>query len=158
MTVQDSALHLRSRRQHHPHPRRRPADDLLQQPSGRARHDYTYDALYRLIEATAASISARRRSHLRPTWNDNFRESSFAGPGDPNDCRRCATTPSGIEYDAVGNFEQLIHQAANGNWTRAYAYNEPSLLEPAKKSNRLSSTTIAADRPTRPTPTTRTAT
>ena len=23
------------------------------------------------------------------------------------------------EYDPVGNFLQLIHQAANGNWTRA---------------------------------------
>ena len=28
------------------------------------------------------------------------------------------------EYDAVGNFVQLIHQAANGNWTRSYRYNE----------------------------------
>jgi len=27
-------------------------------------------------------------------------------------------------YDAVGNFQKLIHQAANGNWTRDYAYNE----------------------------------
>ena len=45
-------------------------------------------------------------------------------------------------YDAVGNFEKLIHQAANGNWTRAYAYNEASLLEAGKKSNRLSSTTV----------------
>ena len=48
------------------------------------------------------------------------------------------------EYDAVGNFEKLIHQAANGNWTRAYTYNEPSLIEPAKQSNRLSSTTIGS--------------
>ena len=47
------------------------------------------------------------------------------------------------EYDAVGNFQNLIHQAANGNWTRAYAYDELSLLEPTKKSNRLSGTTIA---------------
>ena len=47
-------------------------------------------------------------------------------------------------YDAVGNFERLIHQAANGNWTRAYAYNEASLIEPGKQSNRLSSTTVGA--------------
>jgi RHS repeat-associated protein len=46
-------------------------------------------------------------------------------------------------YDAVGNIEQLIHQAANGNWTRPYAYNEPSLIEPGKKSNRLSSTSVS---------------
>ena len=25
------------------------------------------------------------------------------------------------DYDAVGNFLQMIHQAPNGNWTRGYA-------------------------------------
>jgi RHS repeat-associated protein len=48
------------------------------------------------------------------------------------------------EYDAVGNFLKMIHQAANGSWTRAYAYEEPSLLEFAKTSNRLSRTSIGA--------------
>ena len=42
----------------------------------------------------------------------------------------------------VGNFQAMVHQAVNGNWTRAYAYNETSLLEPAKKSNRLSLTAL----------------
>ena len=63
------------------------------------------------------------------------------------------------EYDAVGNFLELIHQAANGNWTRSYAYNEPSLIEPSKKNNRLSSTTVGSSNPApRPIPTTPTAT
>ena len=35
-----------------------------------------------------------------------------------------------------------MHQATNGNWTRAYTYNEASLIEPGKKSNRLSSTAV----------------
>jgi RHS repeat-associated protein len=48
------------------------------------------------------------------------------------------------EYDAVGNFLKMIHQAANGSWTREYAYEEPSLLEFTKTSNRLSRTTIGA--------------
>jgi RHS repeat-associated protein len=48
------------------------------------------------------------------------------------------------EYDAVGNFLKMIHQAANGSWTREYAYEEPSLLEFAKTSNRLSRTSIGA--------------
>jgi hypothetical protein len=34
------------------------------------------------------------------------------------------------------------HQAVNGNWTRAYAYNEASLTEPGKTSNRLSQTAL----------------
>jgi len=38
----------------------------------------------------------------------------------------------------------MIHQAANGSWTREYAYEEPSLLEFAKTSNRLSRTSIGA--------------
>lgn len=45
-------------------------------------------------------------------------------------------------HDAVGNFEQLIHQAVNGNWTRSYSYDEPSLIESSKKSNRLSRATV----------------
>jgi len=48
------------------------------------------------------------------------------------------------QYDEAGNILNLIHQAQNGNWTRGYTYNETSLLEPAKKSNRLSSTIVGA--------------
>ena len=59
----------------------------------------------------------------------------------------CAATLNGNEYDAVGNFLRLHHQATNGNWTRSYAYNEPSLLEPVKNNNRLSSATIGAVNP-----------
>ena len=38
----------------------------------------------------------------------------------------------------------MSHVAGNGagNWTRTYAYNETSLLEPAQKSNRLSQTAL----------------
>ena len=36
----------------------------------------------------------------------------------------------------------MAHQAVNGNWTRAYAYNEASLIEPGKQSNRLSQTAL----------------
>jgi RHS repeat-associated protein len=48
------------------------------------------------------------------------------------------------EYDPVGNFERMIHQAGNGNWTRSYDYDETSQLEPGKVSNRLTGTTIGA--------------
>ena len=30
----------------------------------------------------------------------------------------------GYDYDAVGNFAQVVHKAVNGSWTRSYAYNE----------------------------------
>ncbi len=99
--------------------------------------DYIYDAIYRLIEATG-------REHIgqigqpETTWNDEFR----VNLPHPNDGQAMRNYTEQYVYDAVGNFEKLIHQAANGNWTRFYAYNESSLIEPAKKSNRLSSTPV----------------
>jgi len=99
--------------------------------------DYTYDAIYRLINATS-------REHIgqlaqpETTWNDEFHV-KLPQPGDGPAMRNYTEQ---YLYDAVGNFEKLIHQASNGNWTRAYAYHEASLIEAAKKSNRLSSTTV----------------
>ena len=60
-------------------------------------------------------------------------------------------------YDAVGNFEQLIHQAANGNWTRAYTYHEASLIESGQEEQPPEQHDASARRPS-PTPTTPTAT
>jgi len=45
------------------------------------------------------------------------------------------------EYDSVGNILKVIHAAVNGNWTRAYAYDEPN-VDPTN--NRLTSTTVGA--------------
>ena len=36
----------------------------------------------------------------------------------------------------------MRHIANGGSWTRSYEYNEASLLEPAKQSNRLTRTTV----------------
>ena len=101
--------------------------------------DYAYDAIYRLINAIG-------REHIgqlaqpQTTWNDDFRV-NLPQPGDGQAMRNYTEQ---YLYDAVGNFENLIHQAVNGNWTRAYTYNEASLIEGAKESNRLSSTTVGA--------------
>lgn len=101
--------------------------------------DYVYDAIYRLINATG-------REHIgqlaqpQSSWNDEFRV-NLPQPGDGQAMRSYTEQ---YFYDAAGNFEKLIHQAANGNWTRAYNYSEASLIEAARHSNRLSSTTIGA--------------
>jgi RHS repeat-associated protein len=103
--------------------------------------DYTYDAVYRLIEA-------RGREHIGQSTftpaNGNFRDYPFVGPGaNPNDLQALRNYTERYEYDFVGNFQKLIHEAAsNGTWTRNYTYNEPSLIEAAKKNNRLSNTNI----------------
>ena len=102
-------------------------------------NDYTYDAIYQLISATGREhIGQVTQPQL--TWNDEFRV-NLAHPRDGTAMRNYIEQ---YHYDAVGNFLKVIHTAANGNWTRAYAYNEPSLLELGKVSNRLSSTTVGA--------------
>jgi hypothetical protein len=100
--------------------------------------EYTYDALYQLIQA-------RGREHIgqlsRPesTWNDEFR----VNLPHPHDGRAMRPYTEHYAYDEVGNILQLIHQAADGSWTRTYAYNESSLIEELPRvNNRLSSTTV----------------
>ena len=101
--------------------------------------DYVYDPIYRLINATG-------REHIgqlaqpQTSWSDEFRL-NLPQPGDGQAMRNYAEQ---YLYDAVGNIEQLIHQAANGKWSRSYVYNEASLIEAGKNSNRLSSTNVAA--------------
>ncbi|MFD4368971.1 SpvB/TcaC N-terminal domain-containing protein [Rhodococcus sp. NPDC058521] len=107
--------------------------------------EYTYDALNRLIEATG-------REHLgigggapnAPTphsYNDAPRV-ALMHPGDGNAVGRYLER---YLYDAVGNFDQMQHHGSDPvhpPWTRFYAYNETSQLEPARQNNRLTSTTI----------------
>ncbi len=107
-------------------------------------YDYTYDAIYRLIEAEGREHIGQTEVAFAPS-NGNLRDHPFAGLSpNPNDLQALRSYTDQYEYDAVGNFEKLIHKAANGNWTRAYAYNELSMIESTttKKGNRLSSTTI----------------
>lgn len=100
---------------------------------------YIYDAIYRLIKATG-------REHIgqlakpETSWNDEFRTDL----PHPHDGQKMRHYSEQYFYDAVGNFVKLVHQAANGNWTRTYLYNEPSLIDPVKRSNRLSNTTVDA--------------
>ncbi|HEX8186237.1 MAG TPA: RHS repeat-associated core domain-containing protein, partial [Blastocatellia bacterium] len=105
-------------------------------------NDYTYDAVYRLI-------AAQGREHIgqaaepQTTWDDKF-QVRLPHPNNGQAMRRYAER---YEYDEAGNFLQLAHQATNGNWARSYQYNEPSLIEQSKQSNRLSSTTVGSNNP-----------
>ena len=102
--------------------------------------DYTYDAIYRLIEA-------KGREHIGQTAFDfgsaKFRDYPFAGLSPhPNDLRALRNYTERYEYDPVGNFQFMRHIANGGSWTRGYEYDVPSLIEPAKQNNRLTKTTI----------------
>jgi len=110
--------------------------------------DYAYDALYRLINATGREHMGQLAAP-QSNWNDEFR-TNLPHPGDGQKMRNYTEQ---YVYDAVGNFEKLIHQAANGNWTRTYIYGETSLVEdgvggtPLKTSNRLSLTKVGNNNP-----------
>ncbi|MBC8120910.1 MAG: VCBS repeat-containing protein [Gemmatimonadaceae bacterium] len=108
-------------------------------------NDYSYDAIYQLIEATG-------REHLgqlggqpnAPTAPDAFNlfHTGLDQPGDGNAMGRYLER---YIYDAVGNFLEMQHvgsDPAHPGWTRGYAYLEPSLIEPGKTSNQLSSTQV----------------
>jgi RHS repeat-associated protein len=105
--------------------------------------EYTYDAIYRLIQATG-------REHLGQVGGAPIPHSHNDVPRvgidwSANDGNAMGTYIERYVYDAVGNFLEMQHRGSNPaqpGWTRSYTYNEASQFEPGKQSNRLTSTTI----------------
>lgn len=106
--------------------------------------DYTYDAVYRLIEATGREHLGQAGAAPTPgSYNDVPR----TGRPSPDEGDALGRYLERFGYDAAGNITQLTHRGsdpANPGWTRDYAYTEPSQLEPDRSSNRLSTTTTGA--------------
>jgi RHS repeat-associated protein len=84
-----------------------------------AANSYTYDALYRLVEATGREhatqgTAQRGSSQLLPD------SSAVPMNNDPNALRRYTQS---YTYDAVGNLATMVHAPASGTgWTRRYQY------------------------------------
>ena len=107
--------------------------------------DYTYDSIYRLIKAVG-------REHMgnvlqpQSSWNDEFR----IGLAHPHDGQKMRSYLEAYEYDGVGNILSLNHMVPDPhnmnnwtpNWIREYKYEESSLTEIGKYSNRLSHTVV----------------
>jgi RHS repeat-associated protein len=107
--------------------------------------DYTYDPLYRLIQAIGREHLGQSGGALQGpqqvTNDDSFRV-SLPQPGDGNAMGVYTET---YGYDAVGNFLTMAHQVSSGNWTRHYTYAEPSQILAAETGNRLSTTSMPGD-------------
>ena len=105
--------------------------------------DYTYDAVYRLIEATGREHLGQIGATPSPSsYNDNPRVGILLSASDGNAVGRYLQR---YTYDSVGNIQEMVHRGSDPvspGWTRAYAYNEASLIEPGMQSNRLTATTI----------------
>jgi RHS repeat-associated protein len=102
---------------------------------------YAYDALYRLVRATGREHLAQVDGALRPL-PPSARD---AGPSPlhPHDGPAMARYVERYSYDAVGNLIRVRHTGADPSvpgWTRAYRYDQPSLLEPDRTGNRLGAT------------------
>ena len=103
---------------------------------------YTYDAIYRLIEAHGREHIGQTAFDLAPP-DAEWRDFPFFGLRAPNDAEAMRNYLERYEYDEVGNFELVRHVANSVGWSRSYKYEEASLLEPAtRKSNRLTGTTV----------------
>ncbi|VVO04135.1 hypothetical protein PS710_02909 [Pseudomonas fluorescens] len=112
-------------------------------------NDYFYDALYRLIQATGREHLGQGGAPLAHSPNDAGRvgivSANAAGRFAANDGTAMGTYIERYVYDAVGNFLQMQHARSDDavpGWTRRYTYNETSLIEGSKQSNRLSSTQV----------------
>ena len=105
-------------------------------------NDFTYDAAYRLIEATGREhVGQAGGPPLPHSYNDASRI-ALPHPGDGN---AMATYVERYAYDLLGNIERMNHRGTDpghAGWTRVFDYDEASLLEPDVSGNRLSRTSI----------------
>jgi RHS repeat-associated protein len=112
---------------------------------------YTYDAIYRLVEATGREhLGQLGGAPIPHSHNDTGRVGIHWSA---NDGKAMGAYVERYVYDAVGNFLEMQHRGSDPThpgWTRIYDYNEPSQIEngvPLKTSNRLSSTAVGNNNP-----------
>ena len=107
--------------------------------------DYTYDPLYRLINAAGREhLGQVGGSPIPHSYNDAPR---LAIDWSGNDGNAMGTYEEDYDYDAVGNFLKMAHAGtdpANAGWVRTYAYTETSQIDATARSNRVTSTTIGS--------------
>ena len=111
-------------------------------------NDYTYDAIYRLIQSTG-------REHLGQTPAGTPNPPAYPDPFtaglDPNDDQVMGTYTETYVYDTCGNHLSVKHtgsQPAQAGWTLTYTYGETSPIENGnspttlKHNNRLTQTSL----------------
>ncbi|MFV2059530.1 MAG: SpvB/TcaC N-terminal domain-containing protein [Gammaproteobacteria bacterium] len=106
-------------------------------------NQYTYDAIYRLIEAQGREHISQASIEPNNPPNGNYRDHPFVGNrANPNDLQALRNYRQYFEYDVTDNIEVQRHIATGGNWTREYDYEQDSLIEPSQQNNQLTRTTL----------------
>jgi RHS repeat-associated protein len=109
--------------------------------------DYTYDAIYRLIEATGREHLGQTNGQPNPPTAPDALNSFHTRLDHPNDGNALGTYIESYIYDAVGNILSMQHSGTDPKhrgWAREYTYSEPSLLETGKNNNRLTRTEVSS--------------
>ena len=107
---------------------------------------YTYDALYRLTRATGREQLGLAGGGSQPPWPSSYNDVPRVQLPHPGDGNAMGTYIEVYDYDNAGNLKTVKHTGGspvNPGWTRLYTYAEPSLTEPPKSSNRLSSSSVS---------------
>ena len=109
--------------------------------------DFTYDATYRLVEATGREHLGQAGAPVVHSLHDDGRVGlASAGPAGrfaPSDGAAMGTYTERYVYDRVGNILRMQHRGTNPahpGWTRQATFSETSLLEGSKSNNRLTNT------------------
>ena len=123
-------------------------------------NDYTYDALYRLIQAAGREHLGQTNGQRNPPAPPDAFNTLHTRLDQPGDGNAMGTYTEIYVYDNTGNFITTKHAGtdpAQPGWMLTYTYNEASRIEngsgvmPLKNSNRLSQASlkpgIAASRP-----------
>ena len=99
------------------------------------RTDYTYNHLGRLLSATGRE-QIGRKAEPSPTLAARNKTTLLVDSG------TMTNYTESYKYDDAGNMLQVVHvsDVSSAGWTTNYTYAEPSLLEPGKTGNRLTST------------------
>ncbi len=112
---------------------------------------YEYDPLYRLVQATGREHLGQTGGKPNPPTAPDAFNKFHTRLDHPGDGKAMGNYIKRYIYDAVGNIRSMQHyqdsKPAHPSWTRKYAYNETSLLEPTKQSNRLSNTRLTGNNP-----------
>jgi RHS repeat-associated protein len=93
-------------------------------------NEYSYDPVYRLIEATG-----RENNSILSFDHDNWNDAAYIHSMSQGDGMNIRNYHQYYSYDSVGNILELRHNAgADGSWTRSYEYESSN--------NRLHRTTV----------------
>ncbi|WP_271577005.1 SpvB/TcaC N-terminal domain-containing protein [Bradyrhizobium sp. CCBAU 11361] len=115
---------------------------------------YSYDALYRLVEASGREHIGLARAGSRSAkpydWDDGVGDGSLGGGTLlPSDGTALASYRETYSYDDASNLVEMRHSSSDSRvagWTRKFEYSEHSAIdEPVSKpSNRLSASTVGS--------------